>query len=330
MKPLIGITMGDPAGVGPEVTIKALVESSVTRKFETLVIGSSEVLRQTSRSLGLETKICEVDSPDEVGNKVDTIYVLNCCSSPLEYKPGMTNSMCGEYAYQAVVTASRLCRTNKISAMVTAPICKESWHQAGHKFDGHTGLLAHLTGTDDYRMMFAAEPFSVCLVTTHLPLKDVSDRLSIDTVFKTIDLSNSELFKLGIKNPKIAVCGLNPHAGEGGIFGDEDQKLIKPAIKEAEKKRIDVCGPFPADTVFIAAAQGKYDLVVAQYHDQGLIPIKLLAFDTAVNITIGLPIIRTSVDHGTAFDIAGQGIANHRNMISAIECAYKLSRGNQP
>jgi 4-hydroxythreonine-4-phosphate dehydrogenase len=327
MKPTIGITMGDPAGIGPEVIVKALADASQSWDFLPIIIGKADVIRQSVADLGLTLEVKETTSPDLVTNQPNTLFVLDSCKDPLDYIPGSTNASCGEHAFQAVAKAVRLCQGKSIEAMVTAPICKESWHLAGHKFDGHTGLLAHLTKTDEYRMMFVAESFSVSLVTTHIPLRDVSRQLTVESVFKTIELSFLELTRLGIPSPKIAVCGLNPHAGENAIFGDEDQKLILPAIRRAESMGIRAFGPFPADTVFIAAAKGDFDLVVAQYHDQGLIPIKLLAFDTAVNLTVGLPIIRTSVDHGTAFDIAGQGSANHCNMVAALKYAANLSKG---
>jgi 4-hydroxythreonine-4-phosphate dehydrogenase len=324
MNPIIGITMGDPAGVGPEVVIKALTDPTLPNTFSPVVIGNHKSLMKTAKILGVDIKLDRFRRFEEIGFSKHAVSVLDTCVSPLYYEMGKTNQSCGEHSFMYVTEAVQLCMKKQVAAMVTAPICKESWHMAGHVFDGHTGLLAHLTKTDTGRMMFATELFHVILVTTHLPLKNVSSQLSISTILQTVELGDRELKVLGIKNPRIAVCGLNPHAGEGGIFGTEDIDCIVPAIQQAQYSGIDASGPYSADTIFLRAFKGEFDLVVAQYHDQGLIPVKLLAFDSAVNITIGLPITRTSVDHGTAFDIAGKGIANHKNMLSAIEYACRL------
>lgn len=327
MNPIIGITMGDPAGIGPEVIVKALVDPALSHQFSIVIIGNYYSLLQTAQALGVAIKLDRFSRFEEINFSTQRIPVLETCAEPLEYTVGTTTPSCGDHSYHFVIEAVQLCLKKQIAAMVTAPICKESWHAAGHLFDGHTGLLTYLTKSEVSRMMFATELFNVMLVTTHLPLKNVSSQLSISSVLQTIKLGNNQLKATGISIPKIAVCGLNPHAGEAGIFGTEEISIIKPAIQQARQAGIRVSGPFAADTVFLRALNGEFDLVIAQYHDQGLIPVKLLAFESSVNITVGLPIIRTSVDHGTAFDIAGKGLANHKNMLSAIEYANRLCNG---
>ena len=316
--------MGDPAGIGPEVIVKALLDPALTGALIPVVIGRAEVFSRITRALNLSFPFTTVHKTEDLPSDPGSIVLLDNHPEPLPFSWGKTNPSCGSHSFQAVREAVQLCQSGTLDAVVTAPISKASWHQAGHSYDGHTGLLAELTQTGAYRMMFASDTFHVVLVTTHLPLKEVSAKLSQESVYQTIVLSQRELIKLGFNHPRIAVCGLNPHAGEGGIFGNEESEKITPAIQKGQAAGIDVSGPHPADTVFLKALSKEVDLVIAQYHDQGLIPIKLLAFDEAVNVTIGLPIIRTSVDHGTAFDIAGKGVADHTNMIHAIRHAARL------
>jgi len=326
MSPIIAITMGDPAGVGPEVIAKTFADLNSTIDFRPFVIGSAAIMRDTVKQLELDLNVIQIEKP-ALETRRGVLPVLDLTGIKQgKFRMGQVNPWCGNFSFRAVVKAVDLSLTHLIDAIVTAPISKEAWHTAGHHFDGHTGLLAKLTRCDNYRMTFVSDKLNVMLTTTHIPLHEVSQALSSARVLETIQLADRFLQDLGISSPRIAVCGVNPHAGENGIFGKEDESIIKPAIKQAVAERISATGPFPADTIFRRAIQGEFDLVVAQYHDQGLIPIKMIAFDTAVNISVGLPIIRTSVDHGTAFDIAGQACADHRNMRSAIDYAVRIAK----
>ncbi len=325
MQPIIGITMGDPAGVGPEIIIKSLLSEGRVKNVCPLVIGETTVLEKIAKHLEIDAKIKSFKNIESVSFEENSIHVLDVYKGPLNYTWGKSDSTCGDHSFNYVVKGTQLCLQQKIAALVTSPICKESWHLAGHKFDGHTGLLAKLTNTTLYRMMFASDKLNVILVTTHLPLREACSIISTESITETIELGYQELQSLKIFKPKIAVCGLNPHAGENGLFGHDEIDKIIPAIEQAQQKGIDVTGPYPSDTIFLKAISGSYDLVIALYHDQGLIPVKLLFFDSAVNVTVGLPIIRTSVDHGTAFDIAGKGIADFKNLNCAINHAHRLS-----
>jgi len=240
---------------------------------------------------------------------------------------GVVNPEYGRASMEYVKRAVELALEGKIEGLVTAPINKMAIKQAGYKFPGHTEYLAHLTNTHFYTMMLVGGVLRVVLVTRHLPLKEVSSRLSEELILRTIKLANDAGQMLGFEHPRIAVCGLNPHAGDGGVLGDEEESFIKPAITKAQQEGINAAGPLPPDTVFYKAYNGGFDFVVAMYHDQGLIPLKMLYFDEGVNVTLGLPIIRTSVDHGTAYDIAGQGIASEKSMVKAVEVAYSLAKG---
>ncbi|MBU2643322.1 4-hydroxythreonine-4-phosphate dehydrogenase PdxA [bacterium] len=326
MSPTIAITMGDPAGIGPEVIVKTFAQLDSAIDFKPFVIGDVAIMRDAVRQLGLDLEIIRIKRPD-FENRLNAIPVLELSGMSREvFQMGKTSRWCGDISFHTVVKAVNLALSHQIDAVVTAPISKEAWHAAGHPFDGHTGLLAELTQCDEYRMTFVSSTLNVMLTTTHIPLRDVSPALSIDRIEQTIQLAHRFLRELGVITPRITVCGLNPHAGENGIFGNEDEMIIKPAVQKAVDSGLSASGPFPADTIFRRAIQGEFDLVIAQYHDQGLIPIKLIAFDTAVNISVGLPIIRTSVDHGTAFDIAGKSIADNKNMRAAIDYAVRLAK----
>ncbi len=327
MKSVIGITMGDPAGIGPEIIIKALTHPKVRDDYELVVFGDGSFLRKTADKLGISAKFNLVSDFRELNFKPNAVTVYDVFKlNQTGFKIGRPQAYAGDLAYQIIVEAVSKAMDKKIAAIVTAPICKESLHLAKHFFDGHTGLIAQLTNTADYRMMFSAQKLKILHVTAHLPLVEACRALTEELVFKTILLGHSHMKQLGIANPKIAVCGLNPHAGENGIFGREDIDIISPAVEQAKSKGMTAFGPLPADTTFLKAYQGEFDLVVAQYHDQGHAPGKLVAFDTAVNVTVGLPIIRTSVDHGTAFDIANKGIANYENLNCAIDYAVRLAK----
>ncbi|MEJ2056786.1 MAG: 4-hydroxythreonine-4-phosphate dehydrogenase PdxA, partial [Desulfofustis sp.] len=243
-------------------------------------------------------------------------------SSPV-VPPGVESAAGGEIAYRCIKKAAALCPEQLIDVMVTAPINKAALHKAGHQFDGHTGLLAHLTGSEQSYMLLTSEKLSTIHVTTHVSMRQATERITTARVLSTIEAGYHHLVNMGLSAPRIAVAGLNPHCGEGGIFGSEDIEQIQPAVETARRHGIDVSGPIPGDTVFFRAVNGEFDLVVSQYHDQGHAPIKLLAFDTAVNVTLGIGLRRTSVDHGTAFDIAWSGRADHKNMLAAIAYARR-------
>jgi 4-hydroxythreonine-4-phosphate dehydrogenase len=332
-KPTIGITMGDPAGIGPEVVVKALSDRRLRSLGRYVIYGLNELLAYEADQLEIEPYWYRVqhDSDRSARRIIENIVVLDfdeydgfIQSRRQPSKPGglASKSFVEEAIADAMLPEGH---PRRLDALVTAPICKASWHLAGFRWPGHTELLASRSKAKRHAMMFVSPRLKVALATAHLPLMQIRDVLTIGRVFDPIDLGHEACRQLGIDRPKIAVTGLNPHAGEGGRIGDEETRLIKPAIDLAITAGMDVHGPFPADTIFIEAASGAYDLVVAMYHDQGLIPVKLLGWDKAVNWTIGLPIIRTSPDHGTAFDIAGSNAASAGSMKAAIELAVRLA-----
>jgi len=324
---LIGVTMGDAAGIGPETIVKAFPQVKPGR-CRLFVIGDAQEMKQAAERFNPKVEIIPFDDPlDLPESSPSQILVLDRFRiSPQGYSYGKPQASTGELAYQSILLGAELASKGLLSTLVTAPICKESLHLAGHPFDGHTGLLAHLTQTTDYRMTFSTKDLRIIHTTAHMAFKDVSPLITKKRVFDTIKIGYQHLQDLGVEQPRIAVCGLNPHASEAGIFGSEDMEQVLPAIQQAQALGWDVVGPEPGDAVFIQAFKGKYDLVVAQYHDQGHIPGKLMAFDSGVNVTVGLPFARCSPDHGTAFDIAGQGVANPINLIEAIDYALLLAR----
>jgi len=286
MKPRVAITAGDPAGIGPEIAARAAADPSVLDVCEPIIYGAS---------------------------------------NGQSFAPGQLSADAGRSAYDAIVRAVEDAQRKKMDAIATAPINKEALRLAGLPWNGHTDLLAHLTGARDVAMMFYSDALRVVLATVHIALADVPRALTKASLEATIDLTSRELPRFGIAKARIAVAGLNPHAGEHGLFGREEETIMTPAIEACRARGIDVAGPFPADTVFVRARRGEFDVVVACYHDQGLIPVKLVAFGQAVNVTLGLPIVRTSVDHGTAFDIAGKGVADPQSMIAAVLLAARLA-----
>ena len=332
-KPSIGITMGDPSGIGPEVVVKALQDRQVRSLARFVVYGLNEILAYAADLVEVEPYWFRVphDSPRTTRRIDENVVVLDFdefdgfIQSPRQpSKPAGAASKA--FVEEAVCDALRPpADPRHLDAIVTGPINKQAWQLAGFRWRGHTDLLANRTKAKRHAMMFVSPRLNVVLATAHIPLMDIRNVLTIGRVFDAIDLGWEACRELGIANPAIAVTGLNPHAGEGGCLGDEETRLIKPAIDVAREGGIDVHGPFPADTIFIDAAAGKWDLVVAMYHDQGLTPVKLLGWDKAVNYTLGLPIIRTSPDHGTAFDIAGRNAASAGSMIAAIELAVSLA-----
>ena len=315
MNDIIGITMGDPAGVGPEISVKALAGMSPDDQARTLIYGNLATLEAAKAAVG-----CKVDL---AGRVVD----LEVEGAPLPW--GKLSPAAGDAAFRFIEKAVRDAEAGRIGCIVTAPINKEALNAAGHHYDGHTGMLRSLTGSQAAYMLLASERLKVIHVSTHVSLKEAIARATTERVLATIRAGNAHLKRIGIENPRIAVAGINPHCGENGLFGTEDDDQIGPAVAAARAEGIDASGPISADTVFHRAYNGAFDLVVAQYHDQGHIPIKLVAFDDAVNVSVELPIDRTSVDHGTAFDIAGKGVANHGNMNAAIAYARKLVAGKR-
>lgn len=313
MNDIIGITMGDPVGVGPEITVKALAEMTPEQRAKTRVFGNLATLEAAQQVVGT--------SLDLVGLVED----IDVPGAPLPW--GRLDPAAGDAAFRFIKAAVHAAEAGAIGCIVTAPINKEALNAAGHHYDGHTGMLRDLTGSDAAFMLLASERLEVIHVSTHVSLKDAIGRVTPERVLATIRAGYEHMRRIGIENPRIAVAGLNPHCGENGLFGNEDMEQIRPAVVRAREAGMNVEGPISADTVYYRAYQGGFDLVIAQYHDQGHIPIKLVAFDTTVNVSVGLPIDRTSVDHGTAFDIAGTGKANHTNMNAAIAYARKLAAG---
>lgn len=336
-KPIIGITMGEPAGIGPEVIVKALADPEIAKLARYVIYGMNEQISYAADIAEINPFWWRVqhDSTRLEHDLVHDIVVLDYDEYSVLSQPHPKPSRQGGQASlnfldDAVAAAMKpVGEPGRIDAIVTGPICKESWVMTGCKFPGHTEFLQHRTKSKRVAMMFVAPKLNVILATVHIPLMDVKNFLTIGAVYDPIDMGNQACLKLGIAKPKIAVCGLNPHASENGQFGDEEARIITPAIQVAQANGIDVKGPFPGDTIFIDAVHGKYDLVVAMYHDQGLIPVKLLGWEDAVNVTLGLPIIRTSVDHGTAFNIVGKNQAHPGSMKAAIRLAVKMAANRQ-
>lgn len=327
-KPIIAVTMGDPAGIGPEVCVKALSNPEISSITRCIIIGDSRVLLRTVKLLRLPgIAVNPIKKIEEAEFTEETINILDLKNIDFsKFKIGEVSPMCGKASVQYIEKAIELAKAKKITAITTAPINKEAIHKAGYKFQGHTEILAKRTKTKKYAMMFVAQKFWVILATTHIPLRDVPKTLNKKRILDVIKLADEALKKAGKIGGRIAVSGLNPHAGEGGIFGKEEIKIIKPAVDEAKKMGINIRGPISPDAVFNLANAGAFDIVVAMYHDQGLIPLKLLSFNKSVNVTVGLPFVRTSPDHGTGFDIAGTGRANPQSMVQAIKVAAFLCR----
>jgi len=311
----IGITMGDPAGVGAEIICKALAEMDEGQRRNVVVFGDREVLAATARLVGADIRF------DGGAGAVAVAHVA--VDGPLP-PFGKLDAAGGEASFRYIEAATAAAQSGEVGCIVTAPINKEALNLAGHKYDGHTGMLAALTGARSSFMLLASERMSAIHVSTHVSLRDAIERATTERVLETIRAGHRHWLRLGVARPRIAVAGINPHCGENGLFGTEDRDRIAPAVAAARSEGIDVAGPISPDTVYYRCYSGEFDLVVAQYHDQGHIPMKLVAFDTTVNVSLGLPIDRTSVDHGTAFDIAGTGKANHVNMIAAIAYAMRL------
>jgi 4-phospho-D-threonate 3-dehydrogenase / 4-phospho-D-erythronate 3-dehydrogenase len=327
-KPLLGITMGDPAGIGPEVIAKALAGRALRRLCRPMVIGSFPVMQHTVKSLKLNMQVIQVEGHEAVSSRENYLAVLDPLDHPLGRFPrGVAAPETGAASVLFIKKAVELAQLGCIDGIVTAPINKEAINMAGCHFPGHTELLADLTKAQESGMMIIGGPLRIMFVTTHVAIKELPSLLTQATIEKAIRLAHLALRDLfGIKKPRVGVAALNPHAGEHGLFGDEEARVILPAARAAQAQGIHASDPLPADTLFGKAARGDYDGVVALYHDQGLIPLKLVAFGTCVNLTVGLPIIRTSVDHGTAFDIVGKGIADPGSLVEAITLAARLTK----
>ncbi|WP_120497091.1 4-hydroxythreonine-4-phosphate dehydrogenase PdxA [Kiloniella sp. EL199] len=320
-KPL-AITMGDPAGIGPEIVVASLKKQPDSAK--NIVFGCPNVMKRAVEALKADMTVSILDRIDDARFEPDVIEVIStsCFTSLPPY--GKVAAECGNAAYDAVVRSIRSAVDGKVSGIVTAPIHKEALSIAGIEYPGHTEILADFGGAERVAMLLGNDEIRTVLVTVHCSLSEAIKRADYDAQLSAIRLAHEGATALGFENPKVAVAGLNPHAGESGLFGREEIEIISPAIKAAQKEDIHVSGPWPGDTVFMQARKGKFDIVVAQYHDQGLIPVKYMGLENGVNITLGLPFVRTSPDHGTAFDIAGRGVADAASFETAINYAQQL------
>lgn len=356
-KPKVGLTMGDAAGIGPEIVVKALTHKSVYSRCQPIVIGSSAIFQDAcfrfTASNGTPLNLNIIKTPMQAVAKHGTIDVLDMSSiSAQDISVGTVDACAGAAAVKAIETGTHLTMRGELDALTTAPICKAAIHRAGVSYPGHTEMLAAFTNTPQVVMMLCTPEAldsnqlkrdslnenllmvktdnqfipAVSFVTNHVALADVPKHLSVERIVEVIYITRQALIDCGISEPRLAVAGLNPHAGEDGVFGKEEEFLIRPAIAQARERWGPIDGPLPADALFVKASQGHWHAVIVMYHDQGNIPIKLLGFGKLVNVTLGLPIIRTSVDHGTAFDIAGKGVANEMSLVGALSCAARLAR----
>ncbi len=336
-KPIIGITMGDPAGIGPEIAVKALLNEQTHNKCRPLIVGDAKVIEHCIEQLELKGEVHAIQKVKDAKFDKNILDVYDLNNVDIQFlKPGMISSMAGHAAFEAVTTVIKLAMEGDVDATVTGPINKKAIHEAGHDFPGHTEIYAQYTHTQEYGMLLAEKNFRVVHVSTHVSLREACDLVKKERVLEVIKLLSGGLQQLGIKNGKIGVAGLNPHAGDSGLFGDEEEKEIVPAIDAAKELGLNVEGPVPPDTFFAKAITGFYDGCVAMYHDQGHIPFKVAGFKwnnkkkkmesvKGVNITLGLPIVRVSVDHGTAFDIAWKNIASPDAMLLAVDYASKFA-----
>ncbi|WP_336285280.1 D-threonate 4-phosphate dehydrogenase [Citrobacter arsenatis] len=327
MNNTIAVTMGDPAGIGPEIILKSLAEGELSGA-PVIVVGCAQTLRRI-QSLNV-TPPAELRVIDNVAQAQFAAGVINVIDEPLadpaSLEPGVVQAQAGDLAYRCIKRATALALSGEVKAIATAPLNKEALHMAGHHYPGHTELLAQLTNSKDYAMVLYTDQLKVIHVTTHIALRKFLDTLSEQRVKTVIQVAHDFLRRVGYENPRIAVAGVNPHAGENGLFGDEEITIVGPAVQAMQAKGLNVTGPCPPDTVFMQCHEGMYDMVVAMYHDQGHIPLKLLGFYDGVNITAGLPFIRTSADHGTAFDIAWTGKAKSESMAVSIQLAMQITR----
>jgi 4-phospho-D-threonate 3-dehydrogenase / 4-phospho-D-erythronate 3-dehydrogenase len=330
-RPILGLTMGDPAGIGPEICLRALREPHVLERCTPVLFGDTAVLNRAAKAAGIEGVNCRVASIADLDGffEINEPLVVDCGAiDAASVVPGKVSAACGQAGYTYIEHAIKTALAGKIDGVVTAPIHKESLNLSGVKFPGHTEIFTALTGTKRSCMMLYSDKLTVSMCTTHIGYYEVPGKLSVERVLNVIELTAQAMRQLRGHEPLVGVCGLNPHAGEHGLFGNrEEENVVEPAVKAARERGIRVEGPLVPDAAFTTGQRKKFDAIVTLYHDQGHIPFKMLAFDTGVNITLGLPIIRTSVDHGTAFDIAWQGKAQATSLYSAIEVAVGLALG---
>src|SRR6478735_10004286 len=325
-RPIVAITMGDAAGIGPEIIVKALADSELRSKARMLVIGDLRRLQLAADIVASPLALRKVAEPSDALFQEGTIDVLDIDCIPEDLAWGELSAAAGHGSYLFIEKAVQLAMDRQVDAICTGPLNKEALHAAGHRYPGHTELLAELTGTEEVSMLLLAPGLRVVHVTTHIGLLDAVQRIEPGLVARTIRRAHTTLVRAGIPRPRLAVCGINPHAGEHGLFGHgEEAAKVDPAIDAVRADGIDAVGPLPADTLFFRARRGDFDCVVAMYHDQGHGPVKVLGLEAGVNITLGLPVVRTSVDHGTAFDIAGTGVADHRSMIEALRLGAEMA-----
>jgi 4-hydroxythreonine-4-phosphate dehydrogenase len=325
-RPILALTIGDPAGIGPEVVLKALGHAAVFERCRPLIIGDARVLQRAAGWIGRSPLSLDIVATPEAGRFDDTSVTLIDLANadPIACPAGAVSAAAGRASVEYVHAACDLAMSGQVAAVVTGPINKAAMNLGGFAYAGHTELLAERTGAAKVSMLLVGPKLRIVHVSTHVALEEAIRRVTRDRVLDVIELADRACRALGIAAPRIAVAGLNPHAGEGGLFGDQEARQIVPAIEAARARGLNVSDPQPPDTVFLRAVNGAYDIVVAMYHDQGHIPMKLLAFDDGVNVSIGLPIIRTSVDHGTAFDIAGTGRAREVSLLAAIDVAVRM------
>ena len=318
--------MGDPAGIGPEVVLKAIAEEEIRRICIPVIIGDAQLLAHTARTLDLQCGYDIVRAGEPIPEHLTDPVIFHLDNVGGFIEPGIESGAAGKAAAGYIEAAVQLCAAGSVDAIATAPINKRALFLGGYSFPGHTEFLAHLTGSEEYAMAFVAANLRIVLLSTHVPLAEAIRMVERDRIMRVINLTHRELKRWGLERPRLAVAALNPHGAEGGLFGIEEASEIAPAIEACHGvEGINVHGPFSADTVFLRASRGEFDAVIACYHDQAMIPVKCLSFGEAVNVTLGLPFIRTSVDHGTAFDIAGKGLAEHSSMVAAIKLAVDLS-----
>ena len=336
-KPVLAITMGDPAGIGPEVTVKALQYRDLWDKCIPIVVGDAYVLEDALRFSGFNRTIRSIGKPEEAIGEPGTIECIDLHAlAPEKYQYGQVSAACGEAAFQYVVKAIEYAQAGRVAGVVTAPINKEALHLAGHYYSGHTEIFADYTHTPHYAMLLMSGKLRVIHCTTHVSMRKACDLITRERVGEVIGLADQAMRMMGLEHYTIGVAGLNAHCSENGLFGTEEAEAISPAIQDAKERGIPVEGPIPPDTVFVKALAGQYDIVVAMYHDQGHIPLKVVGFQldaatgrftsmSGINTTIGLPILRTSVDHGTAFDKAGKNLANEASMVEALQLAAQMA-----
>jgi 4-hydroxythreonine-4-phosphate dehydrogenase len=339
MKPIIGISMGDPAGIGPEIIVKALLKRSVYAQCKPIVVGDAGVIKQAVDFLNVTLKVNAISNIHDAKSKYGTIDVYDLANFNQQVAYGVVSAEAGRAAFESIVKVIELAKSGEVDATVTAPINKEAINLAGFHFSGHTEIYAHYTDTKKYAMLLVHNNLRVIHVSTHVSLREACDRVQKSRIIEVSRLLYDACRGFGIAEPKIAVAGLNPHSGDNGLFGWEEEKEIIPAIKELQSEGLNVTGPVPPDTLFSKAIGGMYDGCVAMYHDQGHIPFKVVGFNwnkskktldvEGVNITLGLPIIRVSVDHGTAFEIAGKGIASEKAMLTSIDYAIKMIKSTE-